>query len=298
MEEGRKSLEVNHKAKAYSKRHYAKSNALNLMYTKQKYKTENKKRMFFLQNKKAVVTGGGSGIGKAISVLFAKQGAEVHIIELTEESAKAAADEIKANGNKVFAHACNVADQQEVLATFEKIGNINILINNAGIAHVGKADTTPESDFDRIINVNVKGVYNCLYAAIPQLRISGGGIIVNMASIAALVGLPDRFVYSTAKGAVMAMTLSVARDYMVENIRCNSISPARVHTPFVDGFIAKNYPGNEKEMFKRLSKSQPIGRMAKPEEIAALALYLCSEEASFITGCDYPIDGGFVKLNN
>ena len=254
--------------------------------------------MFSLQNKKAVITGGGSGIGKAISVLFARQGAEVHIIELTEESAKVAVEEIKANGDKVVAHACNVANQQEVLATFEKIGSINILLNNAGIAHIGKADTTPEADFDRIINVNVKGVYNCLYAAIPQLRISGGGIIVNMASIAALVGLPDRFVYSTAKGAVMAMTLSVARDYMAENIRCNSISPARVHTPFVDGFIAKNYPGKEAEMFEKLSKSQPIGRMAKPEEIAALALYLCSEEASFITGCDYPIDGGFLKLNN
>jgi 2-keto-3-deoxy-L-fuconate dehydrogenase len=254
--------------------------------------------MFSLQNKKAVITGGGSGIGKAIAVLFAQQGAEVHIVELTAASAADAVAEISTSGNKVFAHACNVANQQEVLATFAQIGKLDILVNNAGIAHVGKADTTPETDFDRIINVNVKGVYNCLYAAIPQLRISGGGIILNMASIAALVGLPDRFVYSTAKGAVMAMTLSVARDYMAENIRCNSISPARVHTPFVDGFIAKNYPGNEAEMFDKLSKSQPIGRMARPEEIAALALYLCSNEASFITGCDYPIDGGFVKLNN
>jgi 2-keto-3-deoxy-L-fuconate dehydrogenase len=254
--------------------------------------------MFSLQNKKAVVTGGGSGIGKAISILFAQQGAEVHILELTEESAKAAVDEIKANGNTVFAHACNVANQQEVIATFEKIGNIHILVNNAGIAHVGKADTTTEADFDRIMNVNVKGVYNCLYAAIPQLRHSGGGVIVNMASIAAWIGLPDRFAYSTAKGAVIGMTLSVAKDYIGENIRCNSISPARVHTPFVDGFIAKNYPGKEKEMFDKLSKTQPIGRMAKPEEVAALALFLSSDESSFITGCDYPIDGGFIKLNN
>jgi len=254
--------------------------------------------MFSLQNKKAVITGGGSGIGKAIAVLFAQQGAEVHIIELTAESAQAAVDEIKTNGNSVFAHACNVASQHEVLATFEKIGNIHILVNNAGIAHVGKADTTPEADFDRVVNVNIKGVYNCLYAAIPQFRNSGGGVIVNMASIAALVGIPDRFVYSTTKGAIMAMTMSVAKDYISENIRCNSISPARVHTPFVDGFINKNYPGNEKEMFEKLSKTQPIGRMGKPEEIAGLALYLCSDEASFISGCDYPIDGGFVKLNN
>jgi 2-keto-3-deoxy-L-fuconate dehydrogenase len=254
--------------------------------------------MFSLKNKKAVVTGGGSGIGKAISVLFAKQGAEVHIIELTEESAKTAVDEIKANGGKVFSYACNVANQEEVSATFEKIGNINILINNAGIAHVGKVDTTPAADFDRVMEVNVKGVYNCLFAAIPQFRLSNGGVIINMASIAAWVGIPDRFAYSTAKGAVMAMTLSVAKDYIKENIRCNSISPARVHTPFVDGFISKNYAGKEEEMFEKLSQSQPIGRMGKPDEIAALALYLCSDEAGFITGCDYPIDGGFIKLNN
>ena len=254
--------------------------------------------MFSLQNKIAVVTGGGSGIGKAISALFAKQGATVHILELTDESAKDALDEIKANGGKVFSHACNVANQKEVIATFEKIGAINILVNNAGIAHIGKVDTTPEADFDRIMNVNVKGVYNGLHAAITQFRKSNGGVIVNMASIAAWVGIPDRFAYSTAKGAVMAMTLSVAKDYLNENIRCNSISPARVHTPFVDGFISKTYPGKEAEIFDKLSQSQPIGRMGKPDEVAALALFLCSDEAGFITGSDYPIDGGFIKLNN
>ena len=254
--------------------------------------------MFSLQNKIAVVTGGGSGIGRAISALFAKQGATVHILELTEESAKDAVDEIKANGGKVFSHSCNVANQQEVVATFKKIGNINILVNNAGIAHIGKVDTTAEADFDRIMNVNVKGVYNCLHAAIPQFRKSNGGVIVNMASIAAWVGIPDRFAYSTAKGAVMAMTLSVAKDYLNENIRCNSISPARVHTPFVDGFISKTYPGKEADIFEKLSQSQPIGRMGKPDEVAALALFLCSDEAGFITGSDYPIDGGFIKLNN
>ncbi len=253
--------------------------------------------MFSLKDKKAIVTGGGSGIGRAIAVLFAKQGAEVHIIELSEENSKDVLEEIKVNGGKALAYSCNIANQQEVIATLGKIGNFNILVNNAGIAHIGKVDTTLESDFDRVISVNVKGVYNCIYAAIPHLRNSGGGVILNMASIAASLGLPDRFAYSTAKGAVISMTLSVARDYIGENIRCNSISPARVHTPFVDGFIAKNYVGKEKEMFEKLSKSQPIGRMAQPNEIAALALYLCSEEASFITGCDYPIDGGFVKLN-
>jgi NAD(P)-dependent dehydrogenase (short-subunit alcohol dehydrogenase family) len=253
--------------------------------------------MFSLKGKKAIVTGGGSGIGKAIAVLFAQQGAEVHIIELSLENSTNVLNEIKSIGGTAVVHACNVANQQEVIDTFGKIDNFNILVNNAGIAHIGKADTTLEADFDRVINVNVKGVYNCVYAAIPLLRKLGGGVILNMASIAATLGLPDRFAYSTAKGAVISMTLSVARDYIGENIRCNSISPARVHTPFVDGFIAKNYAGKEKEMFEKLSKSQPIGRMAQPTEIAALALYLCSEEASFITGCDYPIDGGFVKLN-
>jgi len=254
--------------------------------------------MFSLHNKKAVVTGAGSGIGRAIAVLLAKQGAEVHIVEISEEQAAGTVAEITGNNNKAFAHMADVSNQQAVLDTFANIGAINILVNNAGIAHIGKADTTPEEEFDRVMRVNVKGVYNCLYAAIPQLRASGGGVIINMASIAALVGIPDRFAYSTAKGAVKAMTMSVAKDYISENIRCNSISPARVHTPFVDGFLEKNYPGNVKEMFEKLSKTQPIGRMAEPEEVAGLALYLCSDEAAFITGVDYPIDGGFTTLNN
>jgi NAD(P)-dependent dehydrogenase (short-subunit alcohol dehydrogenase family) len=254
--------------------------------------------MFSLKNKKAVVTGGGSGIGKAIATILAKQGAEVHIIELGTEQAQDTLNEINTNGGAAFSYGCDVSDHKAVHEVFNQIGQINILINNAGIAHIGKADTTEEADFDRVMRVNVKGVYNCLHAAIPQIRLAGGGVIINMASIAALIGLPDRFVYSAAKGAVKAITMSVAKDYIGENIRCNSISPARVHTPFVDGFLQKNYPDNIPEMFEKLSKTQPIGRMAKPEEIGALALYLCSDEASFITGCDYPIDGGFTTLNN
>jgi len=254
--------------------------------------------MFSLKNKRAVVTGGGSGIGKAIATILAKQGAEVHIIELGTEQAQDTINEIKENGGTAFSYGCDVSDHKAVHEVFNEIGQINILINNAGIAHIGKADTTEEADFDRVMRVNVKGVYNCLHAAIPQIRLAGGGVIINMASIAALIGLPDRFVYSAAKGAVKAITMSVAKDYIGENIRCNSISPARVHTPFVDGFLQKNYPDNIPEMFEKLSKTQPIGRMAKPEEVGALALYLCSDEASFITGCDYPIDGGFTTLNN
>ena len=253
--------------------------------------------MFRLDQKTAVVTGGGSGIGRAISLLFAKQGARIHILELDAENAKTTVNEIESEGGQATAHVCNVANQNEILLLFEGIGALDILVNNAGIAHVGRVDNTSEDDFDRVMNVNVKGVYNCIYAAIPLFKESGSGVILNMGSVAALVGLPDRFAYTAAKGAVIAMTMSVARDYIHENIRCNSISPARVHTPFVDGFLKKNYPGKEEEMFEKLSKSQPIGRMGNPEEIAYLALYLCSNEASFITGCDYPIDGGFVKLN-
>ena len=252
--------------------------------------------MFSLKNKKAVITGGGSGIGQAISILFAQQGAEVHIIEIKKENAADTLSKIESAGSKAFVHVCDVSDQASIKEVFEEIGAINLLVNNAGIAHIGKADTTPEADFDKVMSVNVKGVYNCIFSAIPELRKSGGGSIVNMASIAALVGLADRFVYSTAKGAILAMTMSVAKDYMGENIRCNSVSPARVHTPFVDGFLKNNYPGKEAEMFEKLSKSQPIGRMAKPEEVAALVLFLSSDEAGFITGTDYPIDGGFVKL--
>lgn len=255
--------------------------------------------MFRLDNKIAVVTGGGSGIGKAISVLFAQQGARVCIIDINAES-KAVADEITNTGNAAFFYACNISNQQEVRAVVQQIiqqhSTIDILVNNAGIAHIGTAENTNTEDFERLMNVNIKGVYNCLHEIIPFLKQKGGSI-VNMASVAALVGLNDRFAYSATKGAVFAITLSVAKDFLPFNIRCNSISPGRVHTPFVDGFLAKNYPGKEAEMFDKLSKTQPIGRMGKPEEIAQLALYLCSNEASFITGCDYPIDGGFVKLN-
>ncbi len=254
--------------------------------------------MFSLQNKHAIITGAGSGIGRAVAILFAKQGATVHILDLNIDAANEVVTLITTEGGNANAYACNIASQSAVDQVFASIAVCNILVNCAGIAHVGKATTTSEEDFDRIYSVNIKGTYNCLHAGIPMLQQAGGGVILNLASIAALVGIPDRFAYSMSKGAMYAMTLSVAKDYMADNIRCNSISPARVHTPFVDGFIAKNYPDNQQEMFEKLSKSQPIGRMGTVEEIASLALYLCSDEAGFITGNDYPIDGGFVKLNN
>jgi NAD(P)-dependent dehydrogenase (short-subunit alcohol dehydrogenase family) len=257
--------------------------------------------MFSLQNKTALITGGASGIGLAITRTFAQAGATVHILEINADQAQQVADEITAAGGKARAHAVDVSNQTQVIEVIGQIaaqGPIHILVNNAGVAHVGKADTTSEVDFDRIVRINVKGVYNCLYATIPHLKANGGGVILNMASVASSVGIPDRFAYSMSKGAVLTMTLSVAKDYLTDNIRCNCISPARVHTPFVDGFLAKSYPGQEAEMFEKLSKTQPIGRMAEPQEVGSLALYLCSDEAGFVTGCDYPLDGGFIRLNN
>jgi NAD(P)-dependent dehydrogenase (short-subunit alcohol dehydrogenase family) len=254
--------------------------------------------MFRLDEKVAVVTGSGSGIGKAVALLFARQGATVHLIDLNEEAIASTANEIKNEDGRAVPQSCDVTSQQKVKEVFRSIGKIDILVNSAGVSHIGNVENTREADFDRLYNVNVKGVYNCLQAAVAIMKQNSGGVILNLASIANNVGLADRFAYSMSKGAVYAMTLSVAKDYIKDGIRCNCISPARVHTPFVDGFLAKNYPGKEQEMFEKLSKSQPIGRMAKPEEIAHLILYLCSDEASFITGCDYPIDGGFIKLNN
>lgn len=253
--------------------------------------------MFKYNDKTVVITGGASGIGRATVFAFARHGASVHFLDVNRENIDDTLAGLSADGLSATAHVCDISKQQEVVQLFQSIGVVDVLVNNAGIAHIGKADTTSEEDFQRILDVNVKGVYNCLYAVIPIMKARGGGVILNMSSVAAQLGIADRFAYSMSKGAVHAMTLSVAKDYLADNIRCNSVSPGRVHTPFVDGFLAKNYPGKEQEMFEKLSKTQPIGRMGKPEEIARLILYLCSDEAGFITGSDYPIDGGFLKLN-
>ena len=253
--------------------------------------------MFSLINKKAIVTGAASGIGKAIAIVFAKQGAQVELLDMNEQGLQETAKEISDAGGTAQPHMADVTNQSAIKLLFEKIGQIDLLVNCAGISNIGKADNTSEEDFDKVFKVNVKGIYNCLHEAIPIMQQQKSGVILNLASVASSVGLNDRFAYSMSKGAVVGMTLSVAKDYINDGIRCNCISPGRVHTPFVDNFLAKTYPGKEQEMFEKLSKTQPIGRMAKPEEIAHLVLYLCSEEAGFVTGCDYPIDGGFIKLN-
>jgi NAD(P)-dependent dehydrogenase (short-subunit alcohol dehydrogenase family) len=244
-----------------------------------------------------IVTGGGSGIGQAIATLFGARGARVGILDLA--SADATVRTITDAGGAAMHVQCDVSRQDDVTRAFTEIqqrfGPLDVLVNSAGVAHVGTVEQTTEADFDRVYSVNVKGVYNCLKVGVVAMK-QRGGVILNVASVAATAGIADRFAYSMSKGAVLTMTLSVARDYIHQKIRCNCISPARVHTPFVDGFLARNYPGREAEVFDQLAKTQPIGRMGTPSEIAELALFLCSDAASFITGSDYPIDGGFLTL--
>ena len=252
-----------------------------------------------MAGKVAIITGGGSGIGRAIALKFAAHDAAVRILDLSQEDGEIVCRQIRDAGGNAESHACDVTSHEQVRQKFDEVflkERVHVLVNNAGISHIGTVESTSEGDFERIFRVNVKGFYSCMHACVGHMKANGGGTILNMASTAGSAGIPDRFAYSMSKGAVIAMTLSVARDYLNHNIRCNCISPARVHTPFVDGYLRKNYPGREKEMFDQLARAQPIGRMAEPEEVAALALFLCSDEAAFVTGADYPLDGGFFKL--
>jgi len=251
--------------------------------------------------KVALITGGASGIGKSICLRLALKKIKILVVDLNLEAAQETADEIINSGGSAEAYAVDVSNNQQILALFKNINEehtIDILINNAGIAHIGNIEQTSESDLDRLYNINVKGVYNCISGVIDAMKAQEKGIIINMASVASSVGIADRFAYSMTKGAVLTMTYSVAKDYISNGIRCNCISPGRVHTPFVDNFLENNYPDNKEEMFEKLSKTQPIGRMGTPDEIAALVDYLCSDDAAFITGSNFPIDGGFVTLNN
>jgi 2-keto-3-deoxy-L-fuconate dehydrogenase len=256
--------------------------------------------MFDLKGKTALVTGAGSGIGAAIATLFAARGAAVVAVDREPASANRTVSAITAAGGTAVAHQCDVSQPASVEALFAAVAaahpRLDILGNNAGIAHIGTIEQTTPEDMDRLFRVNVLGVYLCARAAVPVMLRQGGGVILNMASTASLVGIPDRFAYSMTKGAVLTMTRSIAVDYVKRGIRCNCICPARIHTPFVDGYLAANYPGREAEMMKTLSEYQPIGRMGRPDEVATLALYLCSDESAFATGQAYPLDGGVTAL--
>jgi 2-keto-3-deoxy-L-fuconate dehydrogenase len=256
--------------------------------------------MYSLENKTAMITGAGSGIGESIALTFAKQGAHVGVLDLQGEAAESTVAAIEQQGGQASAHIVDVSDQSAVEKCVQDYastqGHLDILVNNAGVASIGTVLETTREDLDRVYQVNILGVYHCLKAAVGIMEPQGHGVILNLASLASLTGVKDRFAYSMSKGAVLTMTYSVAEDFVKKGIRCNCICPARVHTPFVDGYLSKYYPGKEKEMFKELSAYQPIGRMGKPEEIAALVLYLCSDEAAFITGAAYPIDGGVLNL--
>lgn len=243
------------------------------------------------------MTGAASGIGFAVAQAFAKNGAEVVLLDLDLDRVSEAAKSVsETSGTVCFGFGCDVSKEASVAKTFADVGQIDFLVNCAGIAHVGTLRSTLPEDMDRLYAVNVRGTYLCMRSALDAMLVAGGGVIVNLASIAATAGIADRFAYSMTKGAVLSMTLSVAKDYLSQGIRCLCISPARIHTPFVDGFVAKNYPGQEAEKLEALSKAQPIGRMGTPEEVASFALYLCSDSASFLTGVDFPIDGGFFNL--
>ncbi len=255
------------------------------------------KEAFTLTGRVAAVTGAASGIGRAIAEEFVRAGAFVHCLDRDSEAVQSVA---AALGASAQAHQCDVTDLESVTRIFERIEKempVDILVNNAGVSHIGNVGNTSPEDFDRLFRVNVQGVYLCTRAVISGMAARKFGVIINMASIAASAGLADRFAYAMTKGAVVAMTYSIARDYVHDGVRCNCISPARVHTPFVDDFLARTYPGNEAAVFARLAAAQPVGRMGRPDEVATLARFLASDEAAFLTGTDYPIDGGFLRLH-
>jgi 2-keto-3-deoxy-L-fuconate dehydrogenase len=255
--------------------------------------------MFRLDHKIALVTGAGSGIGKEIALLYAHQGAHVIVADIREEPAAQTVAEIVAQDGTAQALALDVSNEEHVRTTFAQIpqehGHFDILVNNAGISHVGNILETSLADWERVMGVNARGVFLCSKYAVTQMvaQHPQGGILVNIASTAGMIGIDRRFPYSASKGAVMSMTRSIAMDFVKQGIRANAICPGTVHTPFVEGYLERNFADRKEEVRKELDARQPIGRMGRPEEIASAALYLASDEAAFVTGSMLVIDGGW-----
>jgi NAD(P)-dependent dehydrogenase (short-subunit alcohol dehydrogenase family) len=250
-----------------------------------------------MKNKTILITGGASGIGLALVEKFTTEGNNVYFIDSNGLLGRQVEKEFQEKGKSVTFLEVDIREESQVQHAIQSIpSKLDVLINNAGISHIGNLASTTLADFERLFGVNVSGMFLCSQAALPKLIEDGGGSILNMCSVAATMGIPDRFAYSMTKGATLSMTLSIARDYVNHGIRCNCISPGRVHTPFVDGFLAKNYPGKEQEMFEKLAATQPIGRMGTPTEIAELAYFISSDAGKFITGSNFTIDGGFTGI--
>jgi NAD(P)-dependent dehydrogenase (short-subunit alcohol dehydrogenase family) len=242
---------------------------------------------FRLDHQVALITGGASGIGEATARLFSEAGAQVIIVDLDEARARL----LTAALPNCTAHRCDITREDEVSSLFRSIHALNILVNCAGIGLVGSAEETEIADFDRLFRVNVTGTFLVTRAALPLLKQVRGSVL-NLGSVAGLVGVKRRFAYCATKGAVIAMTRQLAADYPTE-IRANCIAPGTVDTPFVEGYLDK-YHRNEKDKVRQeLNERQPVGRLGRPDEIAKLALYICSPAADFMNGSVVTIDGGW-----
>ena len=254
--------------------------------------------MFDLGGKTALVTGAGSGIGSEIAMLFARQGATVAIADINEPGRSSVAGEITSSGGSAIDMPLDVTSAAEAEATVARIvaesGRLDILVNNAGIGMVGNLTETGFDDFARLVDVNIYGVYHCSQAAVNQMLAQHptGGVIINIASVAGQVAVTRRFAYCATKGAVISMTQSTAMDYIEQGIRCNCICPGTIESPFVEAYLQKYHQGEIEETRKQLHARQPMGRMGRPDEIGPLALYLASDEAAFVTGAQFTIDGG------
>ena len=255
--------------------------------------------MFRLDGKRALITGAGSGIGEAIARLFAQQGAQVIVADLVAEAAQRVTSTISEQGGAASTLVLDVADEPQVRAAFgtvvDQYGRLDILVNNAGISHVGSILETSLEEWERVMRVNAGGVFLCAREAVRLMLAQEprGGVIINMSSAAALIGVERRLPYSASKGAVLSMTRSIAIDFVDQGIRCNALCPGTVQTPFVEGYLKRNFPGQEDAVRQTLHARQPIGRMGRPIEIANMALYLCSAEAEFVNGSVITIDGGW-----